>query len=187
MADHLYLSYWIRGFSANSMLRHFDKLMRQFPFSVLTKGEAILQIRAVDDQEPVLVELPFLSPPDLDAVVATYRDFQNEDSSFELETAWDLWRYEGDWKVEPSRVTLSAFGPAYPSEDGENLRIEFGLESQFLPNPELPNGLYMARSNLRSLMTLVHKIDDALPVDNRRLFSESGENFADKLRDAVEE
>jgi hypothetical protein len=187
MADQLFLSYWIRGFSANSMLRHYEKLLHQFPFSVLTKAEAILQIRAVDEHEPVLVELPFLSPPELEALVATCRDFQNEDSCFQLETAWDLWRYEGDWKLEPSRVTLSCFGPSYPSEEGENLRMELGLESHFLPDPDLPNGLYMARSNLRSLMTLVHKIDDALPASKRRLFSESGENFAEKLRDAVEE
>jgi hypothetical protein len=34
MADQLYLSYWLRGFSEGNMLRKFERLLRTFPFSV---------------------------------------------------------------------------------------------------------------------------------------------------------
>jgi hypothetical protein len=35
MADQLYLSYKLRNFSAQNMLRHYEKLLRIFPFSRL--------------------------------------------------------------------------------------------------------------------------------------------------------
>jgi hypothetical protein len=43
----------------------------------------------------------------------------------------------------------------------------------------------MIQSNITSLLKLVHDLDDALPVDTRRLWSESGENFSDKLHQAL--
>jgi hypothetical protein len=43
----------------------------------------------------------------------------------------------------------------------------------------------MVQSNIKSLLKLVHDLDDALPVETRRLWSESGENFSDKLHQAL--
>jgi hypothetical protein len=55
------------------------------------------------------------------------------------------------------------------------------MDANFLPQPELPNHLRMAQSNIRSLLKLTHDLDDALGGE-RRLWSESGENFAEKLQ-----
>ena len=33
MADRLFLSYTLRGFTGMNMLRHFEKMLRVFPFS----------------------------------------------------------------------------------------------------------------------------------------------------------
>jgi hypothetical protein len=41
MPDRLYLSYRLRGFTAQNMLRHFEKALRVFPFSRLRPGAAI--------------------------------------------------------------------------------------------------------------------------------------------------
>jgi hypothetical protein len=41
------------------------------------------------------------------------------------------------------------------------------------------------QSNIKSLLKLVHDLDDALPVETRLLWSESGENFAEKLHQAL--
>jgi hypothetical protein len=82
-------------------------------------------------------------------------------------------------------VALCCFGPDFEHESDDQLRIEFGIDAHFLPQPELPNSLRMIQSNITSLLKLVHDLDDALPVDTRRLWSESGENFSDKLHQAL--
>jgi hypothetical protein len=43
----------------------------------------------------------------------------------------------------------------------------------------------MVQSNIKSLLKLVHDSDDALPVETRRLWSESGDNFSEKLHHAL--
>ena len=65
------------------------------------------------------------------------------------------------------------------------LEIEFGIDAHFLPQPDMPDSLRMIQSNIKSLLKLVHDLDDALPVETRRLWSESGENFSEKLHQAL--
>ena len=117
----------------------------------------------------------------------------------------------GEWKLTPARVALCCFGPEFnqspsgdvtpldvprtpviafpnPSDDaalGCALAIEFGIDANFLPQPDLPDSPRMIESNIKSLLKLVHDLDDALPVETRRLWSESGENFAEKLHQAL--
>jgi hypothetical protein len=115
-----------------------------------------------------------------------------------------------EWQLSPARVALCCFGPhfdqspaghehppagerpsviAFPSGDdaaiGCALEIEFGLDANFLPQPDLPGSPRLIESNIKSLLKLVHDLDDALPVETRRLWSESGENFAEKLHQAL--
>ncbi len=116
-----------------------------------------------------------------------------------------------EWKLAPARVALCCFGPEFnqspsatasgldaprtpviafpsPAEDaalGCALEIEFGIDANFLPQPDLPGSPRMIESNIKSLLKLVHDLDDALPVETRRLWSESGENFAEKLHQAL--
>ena len=71
MADQLFLSYRLRGFTENNMLRHFEKMLRQFPFSRLNTAGSVLIVKAVSWIEPPLVELPLLDPLDLDIVLAS--------------------------------------------------------------------------------------------------------------------
>jgi hypothetical protein len=44
----------------------------------------------------------------------------------------------------------------------------------------------MIQSNIKSLLKLVHDLDDALPVETRRLWTESGGSFSEKLQQALE-
>ena len=69
----------------------------------------------------------------------------------------------------------------------EHLRVDFGLDTWFLPQADLPNGSWYARSNLKGLLKYVHSLDEALPVERRAIWTESGGNFADRLRDAAAE
>jgi hypothetical protein len=187
MADQLYLSYWLNGFNEQNMLRHYEKLLRLFPYSRLAKSVSVLKIIPVSYSEPALFERAYPPPVPLDDVIAAAREFRHPDCLYQLETDWDLWQFKGDWEVQPSRVSLCCLGPAFEKDLGENLRIEFGVDSHFLPQPEFPNSAHMTQSNVKSLLKLVHDLDNALSVAKRQLWSESGENFAEKLQEALVE
>jgi hypothetical protein len=185
MADQLYLSYWLRNYSELTMLKHYERLLRLFPFSRLATQPSTFQVLAVDYSEPTVLEVPFPPPVPLEAVLAVATDFQNADACYRLESWWDLWQFDGDWKLTPCRVGLGCFGPEFRNENGEHLSIEFGIDAQFLPQPEIDNSLRMIQGNIKSLLKLVHDLDDALPVETRQLWSESGENFSEKLDEAL--
>lgn len=188
MADKLYLSYRVRGFTESNMLRHWERMLKLFPYSRLAEGGASLTIRPVSDAEPAVLERPFAYPLDPAVVLSAAREFDTSDAAVDLGAHWDLWQYAGDdWKLSPSRVTLSCFGPRFESERDAQLQIDLGLDAHFLPQPELPNHLFMARSNIRSLLHLVRELDGALHVEHRRLVAESGENFAARIESALEE
>jgi len=185
MADQLYLSYWLRGVTPLNLLHQFEKVLEIFPYSQLAPFDAVLRLHAVSYSEPVLLETPIPSPVDADAVVKIAAEFQNADVAHELATAWDLWRKEKEWKLAASGVTIACFAPDFDRDPDEHLRINFGLETQFLPPEDDDGGIPMVRANLRSLLRLVHDLDARLPVERRQLWSDSGENFAAKLGLAI--
>jgi hypothetical protein len=185
MADQLYLSYWLRNYSEQNMLKNYEKLLRLFPYSRLTQTPSTFRILAVNPTEPPVLEIPYPPPVKPEDVLAMSRDFQNADACYRLETWWDLWQFTTDWELQPSRVALCCFGPEFEREEGEHLQIEFGIDAHFLPQPSTENSLPMVQSNIKSLLKLVHDLDDGLPVETRRLWSESGENFSEKLHLAL--
>jgi hypothetical protein len=185
MADQLYLSYWIRNFGEQNMLRHYEKLLRLFPYSKLAPHPSTFKVIAVAFDEPALLETAFPPPVDVDRVLGAAKEFAHDDSCYRLETWWDLWQHEEDWQLAPARVTLCCFGPRFEHEDHGNLCIEFGIDTHFLPRTELPQSLRMVQSNIQSLLKLVHDADDALPVEIRKLWTESGDNFSERLHQAL--
>jgi hypothetical protein len=185
MADQLYLSYWLNGFTRQNMLRHYEKMLRLFPYSRLMFGAAVFRIVPIAYSEPARLEETYTMPESLDAVLDAAKEFLDADSCYRLETFWDLWQYDnGEWKLEPSRVALSCFGPEFQDVE-EHLGVEFGIDALFLPQPDLPNSVKMAQFNIKSLLKLVHDLDNALNVDQRRLWTESGENFSELLQMAL--
>lgn len=185
MADCLYLSYWIRGFNATSMLRHYERVLELFPFSKLRRSESQFRIYVLAYSEPAVLDVPVASPVNPESVITSAREFQNADACYELESAWDLWSWDQEWKLAPSRVLLTCFGPEFANDTGENLRIDFGLDEQFLPASD--EDLRMVRANIQSLLRLVHDLDDRLKAERRQLWSESGENFAERLEVTLRE
>jgi hypothetical protein len=185
MADRLYLSYWIPGFNALSMPRYYERTLRAFPFSKLRRGDSQFRVYAVSYTEPPLLDVPVAAPVDPAAVMSSAKSFKGADVCYELDTAWDLWAWDQDWKLAPSGVVLSCLGPEFENETGENLRIDFGLEEQFLPGAGGPEGLRMLKANIASLLRLTRDLDDKLNPERRQLWPESGENFAEKLEAAL--
>jgi hypothetical protein len=185
MSDRLYLSCRVQGFNDSNMLRHFGKMLAQFPYSKLAQRGSVLRVYALEHVEPPVVEREFAAGADASALVAIAREFARADCCVEVDAAWDLWQFDGDWKLRPAAVTLSCFGPEFEQERDDHLRIDFGLDSRFLPNPGIEGWARMGQSNLRSLVHLVGEIEKALPLERRQLWSESGVNFAELLRETV--
>ncbi|MDX2152046.1 MAG: hypothetical protein SFV54_15010 [Bryobacteraceae bacterium] len=184
--DRLFLSYWLRGPGGPGLLRHVETALGLFPFSRLSPG-IVARVWGVSFTEPVLAEQPFPGPPDPAPVLAFFREFQGADIAYEVETRWDLWQFESDWKLAPVALSLFAFAPRFERGGEEQIRLEFGPEFNFLPSTEVAGSGRIVESNIRSLLKLVHDLDEALPAERRQLWTETGENFADRLERALRE
>lgn len=186
MADRLYLSCWVRGFTEQNMLRHWEKMLRRFPFSRL-RPRAELRIHGIELSEPPLLERDFVGEGFIDGVLAAAAEYRHADCAYVLDAAWDIWQFESDWKLAPADVVLSCHGPDFASDQGEHLSIEFGPDAPFLPAAAHGDQIAPVRHNIRSLLYLVKDLEDALALDKRRLWSESGENLAARLQATLAE
>ncbi len=187
MPDRLYLSLWLRGFSEKTMLRHFEELLRTFPFSRLKPGISQLRVYALEFAEPPLFEEAFTAETSPETALELALEFRNSDCAYLVDGSWDLWRFTGSWELAPASVSLLCFGPDFDNEESDHLRIDFGADADFLPQPDVPGSARKLQSNLRGLLRLVKEIEQSLPVERRSLWSESGANFAERLEAAIEE
>ncbi len=191
MTDQLSLSIWLERGSRANRLRHFETLLRLFPFSQRDQPQSTISVHAVAETEPPLLESPMNGPLDASEVLAELAEYSGDDIAYNVESWWDLWQYDGDWKLGPARVELACFGPAFDNGtersagEQEDLRIDFGVDSHYLPRPELTGSGRMTESNIKSMLRLVHELDSALPVAKRKLETESGENFAERLQQVL--
>ncbi|MGA3028871.1 MAG: hypothetical protein ABSF98_29375 [Bryobacteraceae bacterium] len=187
MADQLYLSYWITGFTEHNMLRFYEKALRLFPVSRLNRNASTLRITPIAVTEPAVFEQAFAPGFTTEDVIAAAQAFRHADCCYQFDTSWDLWQNERDWALQPSRVSLACFGPEFERDLGENLRVDFGVDANFLPRTDVPTALATAQSNIRSLLKFVHDLDDALGAPRRQLWTESGESFAERLQRLLSE
>ena len=191
MTDQLSLSIWLERGSRANRLKHFETLLRLFPFSQRDQPQSTISIQAVAETEPPLLESPMNGTIDASEILEALAEYSGDDIAYSVESWWDLWQYDGDWKLGPARVELACFGPAFDNGtersagEQEDLRIDFGVDSHYLPAPELTGSARMTESNIKSMLRLVHELDSALPVAKRKLETESGENFADRLQQVL--
>jgi len=191
VTERLSLSIWLERNALSQRLRHFETVLRLFPFSQREQGQSTISIEAVSAQEPPLLERPVNGPMDVDEAMRIFADYSGDDVSYKLESWWDLWQFDGDWALAPAPVALSCFGTEFDNgadigvTDQEDLRIDFGVDAHFLPAEDIAGGKKLLASNIRSLLRLVHELDSTLPLRKRKLETESAENFADRLQQAL--
>ena len=191
VTDQLSLSIWLEPRARAERMRNFEKLLRTFPFSQREQPQSVISIHAIDLTEPPLLERPVNGPLDIGEILTTFDDYEGDDVAYALESWWDLWQFDEDWKLAPAAVALGCFGPQFHNgtdrqpRDQEDLRIDFGPDIQYLPQLDVPGGSRLVESNIRSLLRVVHEIDSALPLAKRRLETESGENFAERLQQVL--
>jgi len=169
------------------MLRHYETLLRLFPFSNLGARGPQLRIYALEHIEPPQLERDFAPRTDPEQIVSAAGEFTLDDCVCEVDTAWDLWQFDGDWKLAPAAVTLACFGPFFDNDLVDHLRIDFGTDARYLPNPHIEGSVRMSQSNLKSLVTLTHQIEQALKLERRQLWSDSGENPAEAIAQSLAE
>ncbi len=186
MPDPIYLSLWLRDFDAHTMLQHFEVLLGRFPFSRLRPGIAGLRIYALEFTEPALFEQLFGAEAAPEDVIELAAEFRNPDCAYVVEGWWDLWQYREDWELAPGRVSLTCFGPEFERDEGEHILLDLGPDSIYLPRPDLPQSTRRMESNLQSVVRLARELETVLPVERRRLWTESGESLLECLDEALE-
>ena len=187
MSDRLSLSLWLRGgVTPQNQYRAFEKILRAFPYSKLSTSVSTLMIMAVDWTEPAVGEYPLdAGTPDPEEIIRLAKEFKEPDTAVQLDTYWDLWGVlDGEWKLLPAPVSILSYGPKFDRDSDEDIRIEFGTETRFLPHQGRAT-LKLIQANIKSLLRLVHDLDDALPLEKRHLSTESAANFAARLQDVL--
>ncbi len=187
MADRLYLSIWLNGFSPLKMHQAFAACLRNFPFSSQAP-QLYLRVGAVDSSEPALQEQVFDASEGFEPLLDAMSRWTATDASFEIEGFWDLWQQQPEgWRLWPTRLNLFFYGPNFPSEWGEQIRLEFGVEDRFLPDfSHQGRELGMMQSNIKSLLRLTRDLEAALDTRQMKLWSEGGGNFAERLQQSLQ-
>lgn len=179
MADPLYLSFWLKNHSPLGLPIYFRKAVEAFPVSKLAPG-GTLRIHALSFHEPPVFEEIFDGTPDPQDLAAIAQGFLHEDVAFCYETRWDLWQWDDDWALKPSPVVIECYGPLFESPTGEHLRVDAGHDILYLPCPK-SDQLRPVQSNIRSILHLATDLEDAVAAERRLLWSESDDNFAERL------
>ncbi|GAC1435591.1 MAG: hypothetical protein NVS9B5_26000 [Terriglobales bacterium] len=189
MADHLYLSLWFSDFPADEMLPHLLRVMRQFPFSAQQPGIAYFALHAVSWTEPTILEQRFTPNISPEGAILFASEHLHSDNAYNFEAFWDLWlpaKDNGEWEQRPSRVTFIVRGTEFDegaSEQEGHIQVDFGIDSHFLLE-EVPLTEWSeqrVRANIQKLVEFTNKVEKQSGASARLLWSESEENFAQKL------
>lgn len=180
MGDALFLSLWLGRYSPIALPVYLKKAMSVFPVSKLEPG-GILRVFALNFQEAPQLEEYFDGVPDVSELAGRAQEFLHEDCAVQVETKWDLYRWDGEWELKPSKVLLEVYGPEFDTPRGEHVRLDLGMEGLYLPQAQ-SDQLKPVQSNIRSVLHLAGDLEEELTVERRLLWSEEDENFAERLR-----
>ena len=188
MADILYYSLWYKDFEMIEMLPHALRALQQFVPSKSLPGISQIAIHPISWNEPTILEQryrPGISP---EAAIVASADLLHEDYAYAFESNWDLWapQSSGEWIQQPTPVCFIVRGDEF--EEGEaktqgEIQVDFGLDVPFLHEElhlteELESRV---RTNVQMLVDFIHRVEKNAGTATRLLWSESGENLAQKL------
>jgi hypothetical protein len=185
MADPLFLSVWLTGYSPLALTIYFQKILDVFPFSKLQLG-SVLRVYAVSFQEVPVFEGFIDTEMDAAEAASVVQEFVHDDCCIQLETKWDLYQWDGSWELKPTRACIEVYGPRFerdalnPLDGAEPICIDLGPEATFLPQPETGQFRHI-QSNIRSILHFADDLPGVLAVERRLLWSETEENFAERL------
>jgi hypothetical protein len=188
MADPLYLSLWFSAFEADDMLPRALAVMRQFSFSAQQPGITYLALHPVSWNEPTILEQRFRPGIPVEEAVLAASDLLHEDYAYLFEAFWDLWIVgkNDDWTLQPSQVKFLVHGTDFDGgvyQQEGNIQVDLGLDSSFLQEdvPLTIEAAARVRANVQKLVEFTSKIEKNSGASARLLWSESDQNFAQKL------
>jgi hypothetical protein len=192
MADRLYLSLWFPNFRLTALAPALVSVIRQF---------AVPRVHAAAAYPISWNEPPFYqriyeedevqeSAPE--RAVAEALETLHGDFAYEFELKWDLWVPETVggldplWRQEPVLVRVVGFGPEFDEgafEQNGHVRVDFGLDTPFLLEEiDLDEvGAEHVKRNVQKLVEVTNAIQEKSGISSRLLWSDSGENLAQKL------
>ena len=196
MADRLYLSLWFPNFRLPALAPAIVSVLKQFDGAGRTP-----RVNAAAAYPISWNEAPFYqriyeegevqeSAPE--QAVAEATQILHDDFAYEFEVKWDLWGPETvggldpTWKQEPAVVRVVGFGPQFDEgayEQNGQVRVDFGLDTPFLlEEVELDQvGAEYVKRNIQNLVEITNAIQENCGISSRLLWSDSGENLAQKL------
>jgi hypothetical protein len=188
MPDPLYLSLWFSAFEVDDMLPHALAVMRQFSFSVAQPGITYLALHPFSWNEPTILERRFRPGVSPEEAVLIASDLLHEDYAYMFEAFWDLWvvAENGDWTLRPSPVKFLVHGLEFDNgvyQQEGHIEVDLGMDSPFLQEdvPLTSEAEVRVRANVQKLVEFSGKIEKNSGANARLLWSESEQNFAQKL------
>jgi hypothetical protein len=188
MADILYYSLWYTDFEMIEMLPHALRALQQFLPSKALPGITQVQVHPISWNEPTILEQryrPGISP---EAAIVVAADLLHEDYAYVYESNWDLWSPQpsGEWTQQPTPVRFIIRGEDFEEREAQTqgeIQVDFGLDVPFLHEElHLTDELESrVRANVQMLVDFIHRVEKNAGTATRLLWSESGENLAQKL------
>ena len=170
------------------MLPHALAVMRQFSYSGQRPGITYVALHPVSWNEPTILEQRFRPgvPPEEAVLIAS--DLLHEDYVYRFEAFWDLWiiAENGEWILQPSQVNFLLHGTEFDGgvyEQEGHIQVDLGLDSPFLQEdvPMTIEATARVRANLQKLVEFTSKVEKQAGANARLLWSESDQNFAQRL------
>lgn len=170
------------------MLPHALSVMRQFPFSEQQPGVTYLALHPVSWNEPTILEQRFRPgvPPEQAVLIAS--DLLHEDYAYLFEAFWDLWivGQNDEWTRKPSQVKFLVHGTEFDGgiyEQEGHIQVDLGMDVPFLQDdaPLTIEAAARVRTNVQRLVDFTSKVEKNSGANTRLLWSESDQNFAQKL------
>jgi hypothetical protein len=188
MPDPLYLSLWFPSFDAEEMLPQALAVMRQFPFSMQRPELTYVSLHPISWDEPTILEQRFNPGISPDEAVQITSDLLHEDYAYLFEAAWDLWNSENGmtWHLQASPVKFLVHGLEFEGgtyEQDGHIQVDLGLDTPFLQEDVrlTAEAEQRVRANVQKLVEFTSKVEKNSGASARLLWSESEENFAQKL------
>ena len=196
MADRLYLSLWFPNFRLPALAPAIVSVIKQF--AGVGHGPRVHAAAAypiswnetpfyqrIYEEEEVQESAP-------ERAVAEATEILHDDFAYEFEIKWDLSAPETvggldpTWRQEPAIVRVVGLGPEFDEgayEQNGHVRVDFGLDTPFLLDElELDKvGAEHIKRNVQKLVDVTNAIQENCGISSRLLWSDSGENLAQKL------
>ncbi len=196
MADRLYLSLWFPNFRLPALAPAIVSVIKQFPEAGGTPRIHAAASYPISWNEPPVYQRIYekdeVKESALDVAVAEATELLHDDFAYDFEFKWDLWIPETvggldpTWRQEPVKVHVVGFGPHFDEgayEQNGQVRVDFGLDKPFLLEEidlDQHASEYVKR-NVQKLVEVTNAIQENCGISSRLLWSDSGENLAQKL------